>query len=141
MSSSSQPGLKSKDLNDDLFSKIARGCGLKLLSWKPMCKQTENPEVNGMTCLLSAVLTNDGDRVSGLNFFEISGTNLNREDGQVITKGVVMKVKVSQDELLESLSGLMTETYDISQTEIMDSMGGGFGGAIDQAKEVMVAKW
>ena len=92
-------GLRTHHLNDGLFAKIAKGCGLDLRSWKPLALKPvyDSKGEESVTCFISNVVKQDetmSDKVSGLNCFEITGVPLGQDGGQEQTVKVAMKVSL-----------------------------------------------
>ena len=90
-------GLRTHHLNDGLFAKIAKGCGLDLRSWKPLALKPvyDSKGEESVTCFMGNVVKQDenmSDKVSGLNCFEIMGVPFGQDGGQEQTVKVAMKV-------------------------------------------------
>ena len=135
-------GLTRADLDDKVFSQIAAGCGLKLKSWKQLAKGDSSED--GGTSVMATAADNDKELegvLSGICYFEITGTSLNQESDCELKKKVALKAKLSPIQITMSVASVLAMSYEKSEEEIIEILAPVFTGAFSTEKEIEVARW
>ena len=135
-------GLTLADLDDKLFTQIAKGCGLKLKSWKQLIMGDSSED--GLTSVMATAADNDKELegiLTGICYFEITGTSLNQESDCEVKKKVALKAKLSPLQTAMSLASVFAMSYEKSEEEILEILASFSTGALSSAKEIEVARW
>ena len=135
-------GLAFADLDAKLFSKIAEGCGLKLKSWRQVVNE-DSSEDN-----MTSIIANAADGVkdlegflTGISYFEITGTSLKQKNGCEVKVKVVFKVKMTPNQTAMSIAEVFATPYEKSEEEILELFSPLTSRAYNSAKEIEVARW
>ena len=135
-------GLTLADLDDKLFSQIAKGCGLKLKSWKQL--DMGDSSEDGLTSVMATAADNDKELegiLTGICYFEITGTSLQQESDCEVKKKVALKAKLSPLQTAMSLASVFAMSYEKSEEEIFEILASFSTGTLSSAKEIEVARW
>ena len=135
-------GLTRADLDDKLFSQIAEGCGLKLKSWKQLVKKDSSED--GLTSVMATAADNDKELegiLTGISYFEITGTSLNQESDCEVKKKVALKATHSPIQTAMSVASAFVMSYEKSEEEILEVLTPVFTGTSSSGKEVEIARW